>query len=456
MSSDTQTLAAGAPAGNPAPPPPAEASASPATDLAIRVRDLSKSYRVYAKPFDRLKEMILRRPCHEVVQALHPLSFDIPRGQCVGVVGANGAGKTTLLSLLTGTLAPTTGTIEVFGRVSAILALGVGLMPMHSGRENIRHGLFARGIPAEQHEALEREIIAFSELWNVIDKPVRTYSSGMAMRLNFSIAHAVEPDILIVDEALAVGDAQFVFKCQKKMREFLDKGRTLFFVSHNTSAVRELCTSAILLDKGRMLLHGDVATVMRQYQMLYFGEGGKATAKPKAIDATAKQFGDGSIEIVSMNVQGAEFTGGTWQTAQGTDLTLRVVLETKEPIAAPAIGLLLTSGYGQRITGFSTVNHGEPLRSIEPGRFDFQFRIPLFVQAGIYKLELTIADVVGEQPKLLGIWDRLVPLNVQWADYKVNGLVDCGAAIEFDGKWYSMVAERERRRTVKQQEPQSP
>ena len=153
------------------------------TNLAIRVRDLSKAYRVYPRPFDRLKEMLLRRHCHEVVHALQPMSFDVHQGECVGVVGHNGAGKTTLLSLLTGTLAPTTGRIEVHGRVSSILGLGAGMMPTGTGRENIRHGLITRGIDPDRWEELEREIIAFSELADAIDKPVQTYSSGMAMRL---------------------------------------------------------------------------------------------------------------------------------------------------------------------------------------------------------------------------------------------------------------------------------
>ncbi len=417
------------------------------SDLALRVSGLSKSYRVYDKPFDRLKEMILRRRCHENVVALHPLSFDVMRGQCVGVVGANGAGKTTLLSLLTGTLAPTTGSIEVYGRISAILGLGVGMLASHTGRENIRHGLITRGIPTERHEQLERDIIAFSELGPAIDHPVQTYSSGMAMRLNFSIAHAVEPDILIVDEALAVGDARFIFKCQKKMREFLDRGKTLFFVSHNISTVRELCNYGLLLEKGKLIATGDVPDVLRQYQLRYFGE--TAASKPTA-PATAKaagsRWGREDIDVKEIEVTGGDrLHGDQYSVLQGDELTVQVKMKVSRPIQSPAIGMVVVTGYGTRLTGFSTVNHGQPLSPIEPGEFEFTYRMPTLLEAGNYKLELIVADISVDPPALLGIWESLVLLKVTWNDYKIQGVVDCGAEIEFDGVKMSMQRERARR-----------
>jgi lipopolysaccharide transport system ATP-binding protein len=405
---------------------------------------------VYDRPFDRLKEMVLRRPCHQIVHALHPLSFDVLRGQCVGVVGANGAGKTTLLSLLTGTLAPSTGSIEVFGRVSAILGLGVGMLPTHTGRENIRHGLITRGIAPDLHEQLEREIIDFSELGAAIDHAVSTYSSGMAMRLNFSIAHAVEPDILIVDEALAVGDARFTFKCQKKMREFLDRGKTLFFVSHNLATVRELCDHGLLLDKGRLLCAGDVADVLRQYQLLYFGE---AVAVRQAHNSRQQaQWGRDDIDIASVDVQGADATpDGTWAVAQGNPIELTVRVRVRQPVPWPGIGIIVTTGYGMRVSGFSTANHIDPLPPLPPGEFTFRYRMPTYLQAGDYRLELILADMSSAPPRLLGIWDSLLRLRVQWNDYLVQGLVDCGAEIELAGQWMSM--DRERRRRLGRRQP---
>lgn len=422
---------------------------SVATDnLALQVTDLSKTYRVYNRPSDRLKEMILRRQRHEVVHALHPMSFNVKRGQCIGVVGANGAGKTTLLSLLTGTVAPTTGSIDIYGRISAILGLGVGMLATHSGRENIRHGLITRGIPAERHEELERQIIAFSELASAIDKPVQTYSSGMAMRLNFSIAHAVEPDILIVDEALAVGDARFIFKCQKKMREFLDRGKTLFFVSHNTTAVRELCTHALLLDKGKLLAQGEVSDVLQQYQLLYFREPPRST--PEKQSPASKPLGSGALELESVKTNLVDRApGGVWQTPQGTDLQMEITIKTDEHIPAPAIGIDLRSGYGNSISGFSTVNHKLPLEPIQPGSFSLTIVMPLFVPAGMYRLELTLADLSTEQPRLLRIWEDLLLVNVKWSDYSISGVIDCGAEIQFRGQQYSMRQERTRRQGEK-------
>lgn len=423
-------------------------STDDSSNLAIRVRNLSKAYRVYARPFDRLKEMILRRRCHAVVHALQDVSFDVRHGECVGVVGHNGAGKTTLLALLTGTVAPTTGTIEVWGRVSAILGLGVGMIPQQTGRQNIRDGLITRGVEPERWEELERQIIEFSELGDAIDKPVQTYSSGMAMRLNFSIAHAVEPDILIVDEALSVGDARFVFKCQKKMREFLDKGRTLFFVSHNLSSVRELCTRALLLEQGRLTASGDVSMVLREYQLRYFNERSRdrAEAPRREEVAGAQTWGRGEVRVVSTEVHGADQgPGGLWTIAQGRDLVVDVRLHTAQEIPTPAIGVILTSGYGNRITGFSTAGSHKPLDPVQPGEFAFRYRMPTFVQPGSYRLELIIADTSGDEPTLLGIWEELLRLKVVWNDYRVQGYTDCGASIEIGGTVFSMQAERELR-----------
>ncbi len=416
-------------------------------NLAIRVRNLSKAYRVYPRPFDRLKEMILRRPCHEVVHALHPISFDVRQGECVGVIGHNGAGKTTLLSLLTGTLAPTTGTVEVYGRVSSILGLGAGMIPTDTGRENIRHGLITRGIDPERWEELERAIIAFSELGDAIDKPVQTYSSGMAMRLNFSIAHAVEPDILIVDEALSVGDARFVFKCQKKMREFLDKGKTLFFVSHNVASVRELCTHALLLEKGHLVATGDVVAVLREYQLRYFNQ--KSEPTPVTADGDKRDhWGREDVHLKSVQPLGADPSpSGVWMIAQGKELLVDVELQSEATIPSPAIGIVVSSGYGNRVTGFSTI--GQPVPAIAPGKFSFRYRMPTFMQPGTYKLELIIADTSGDEPRLIGLWDDLMRFKIVWNDYKIQGVIDCGASIEYGGETYSIESERLRREAAR-------
>ena len=207
----------------------------------VNVQNVGKEYRLYAKPHDRLWEALFRKPKHDLFKVLSDISFNVALGQSLGIIGDNGAGKSTLLKLLAGTIHPTTGNIEVNGRVAALLELGAGFHPEFTGRQNIHLNASLLGIPEEEIKLKENEIIEFAELEQFIDRPVRTYSSGMYVRLAFSIATTVDPEILIIDEALAVGDMAFQKKCITRMNFFKEQGKTMLFCSHSMYLVQELC-----------------------------------------------------------------------------------------------------------------------------------------------------------------------------------------------------------------------
>ena len=240
--------------------------------FSIKVEQLSKCYQLYDKPQDRLKQMLLSRSksYYREFWALRDVSFEIAPGETVGIIGRNGSGKSSLLQMICGTLSPTSGTVTTHGRLAALLELGAGFNAEFTGRENVLLNAAILGFPQEQMLERMGEILAFSELGDFLEQPVKTYSSGMYARLAFSIAIHVEPEILIVDEALAVGDARFVAKCMRRIKDIQKTGASILFVSHDVSSVRTLCDRAIWLDKGRMLEQGDVFPVTGRYMEMMF------------------------------------------------------------------------------------------------------------------------------------------------------------------------------------------
>lgn len=243
------------------------------SELAVCVQGLSKCYSIFDRPEDRLKQMFSlgRRKFYRDFWALQDVSFEVAKGETIGIVGRNGSGKSTLLQLLAGILTPTAGVIESRGRIAALLELGAGFSPEFTGRENIRLSGQLIGLSREEIAAREPEIISFAEIGEFIDQPVKTYSSGMFVRLAFAVHASVEPDILIIDEALAVGDGQFVHRCMARFRELQRRGTTIIVVSHDPSTIKRLCDRALWLKHGRLNAFGDVTAVVDGYVQDLFG-----------------------------------------------------------------------------------------------------------------------------------------------------------------------------------------
>ena len=235
-------------------------------EIAVRATNVSKHYDMYRRPMDRLLEILTRRKRHVVFPALQDVSFEVERGETVGIIGQNGAGKSTLLKLLCGVARPSSGTLSAQGTIASILELGTGFHPEFSGRDNAALNATILGLtPREVRERLP-QILEFSELGSFVDRPVKTYSSGMYMRLAFSVAVNVDPDILVIDEALAVGDGHFQKKCIDKIREFQEAGKTILFCSHALYYVSSICRRTLWLDQGRVMQYGPSADVVHEYE----------------------------------------------------------------------------------------------------------------------------------------------------------------------------------------------
>lgn len=244
-----------------------------ATETVIELARVSKKFRLYARPMDRLKESLhpLRRRFHHEHWALKDLSFSVAKGETIGIMGRNGAGKSTLLQLITSVLEPSTGNIRVRGRISALLELGAGFNPELTGRENVLAQAVLMGMPRREMAEKLPEIEAFADIGEYIDQPVRSYSSGMFVRLAFAMFISVEPDILIIDEALAVGDAAFQEKCFRKLKEFKDSGKTFILVSHSASLITQLCDRVLIIEKGSIYFEGETQPGLVEYGKLMFG-----------------------------------------------------------------------------------------------------------------------------------------------------------------------------------------
>lgn len=272
-------------------------------NMAISVRGLCKTFKIYSRPGDIMMEALTGKQRHTVFEALHGIDFKVERGHSVGIMGRNGAGKSTLLKIITGALSQSEGEVIVNGSVAAILELGTGFHPEYTGRDNVYMGGMCLGMSRRQIDHKFDEIVAFAELEDFIDQPFRTYSSGMQARLTFSVALAPDPDILIIDEALSVGDARFQQKCYAHMHKLRDMGKTFLLVSHDEGAIVSFCDQAIILDGGRVVFQGKPQEAGWTYQKLLFGTSAKDDEKGADVIPSAV---NSSVEAAEAEYQGAD------------------------------------------------------------------------------------------------------------------------------------------------------
>jgi lipopolysaccharide transport system ATP-binding protein len=363
--------------------------------IAIQAHQLSKRYRQYAKPMDLFKEWLLKRPFHSEINALNPVDLSIEKGTTFGVIGDNGAGKSTLLKLLAGTLQPSTGSLHIEGRKSAILELGSGFHPEFSGLENIRLACSMLGLSASETKARIPDIIAFSELGDAIMRPVKSYSSGMFVRLAFSVVTSIEPDVLIVDEALSVGDALFQKKSMDRMMGFREEQRTLVFCSHNLYQVKELCKQAIWLDHGVIRARGDSATVVDDYQDYVRSHQG-AVSSGQRISAETDAVSDVYLQEVSVQ-GGIDTAEGTPLFRHGDALVIDVQAQIgARPVDDVHVGLVLIRNDGLQVYGVSTLIDQCNLQPLQGRLHGARLRFdPLMLMSGDYALEAWLIDRSG-------------------------------------------------------------
>lgn len=269
------------------------------SELAISLKSVSKCFKRYARPVDRLKDLLLPGKSRaDEFWALRNVNLEIPKGQTLGIVGRNGSGKSTLLQILVGTLTPTAGEVEVKGRVSALLELGSGFNPEFTGRQNVFFNGQLLGLSQQEIEAKFDQIAAFADIGDFLDQPVKTYSSGMFVRLAFAVATSVEPDILVVDEALSVGDEVFQRKCFARIESIQERGGTILFVSHSASSVVELCNRAVLMDEGELLLSGSPKSVISKYHKLVYAPAEKLEVLRQEIKYFNSQESKNNLEKI--------------------------------------------------------------------------------------------------------------------------------------------------------------
>jgi ABC-type polysaccharide/polyol phosphate transport system ATPase subunit len=341
--------------------------------IALRVEHVSKVYRLYARPNDRLKEMITRGRMkrHREFWALHDISFEIEAGTTTGIVGPNGSGKSTLLQVITGTLEPTHGSVHHEGRIAALLELGAGFNPEFTGVENIHLNTALLGFSRAETEERMPAITRFAEIGDFIWQPVKTYSSGMYIRLAFAIAVSADPQILIIDEALAVGDTVFQHRCLRRIKEMQEAGATILFVSHDPNAVRALCTRAILLNNGKIEADGAPPGVLNRYQKLIMSrEAAYEAIRPESSEAGeldhlsmleenlaplrySYRHGDGTAEILSVELMDAtrrpiEFV------ETGEPVTVRIRARVQVDVTNPIVGFLIRDRHGIHVYGTNT------------------------------------------------------------------------------------------------------
>lgn len=383
------------------------------SEPAVLVENLSKQYRVYRRPSDRIAEWLLRRPRHQVHPALEGISFRVERGETFGIVGRNGSGKSTLLQILAGITYPTSGSVSVACRVSPLLQIGAGFNVELTGRDNIMHAASYHGAPAAMVAGKVEEIAAFADIGEYLDRPVKTYSSGMFVRLAFAITTCLEPELLLVDEVLAVGDVFFRQKCFRRMEELKARGTSIVFVSHDMSEVGQLCRRALVLDRGRARFIGDareaVAHYLVRFQAASPSEGASteavaarpepAAATPAIPESTIDLEGTRQVstagDFLSVSIADAH-SRPTVRVGQGEKLTLAFAFRCDREVEVPLGGVMLWNHKGVFVFGTNNLllAAGDPPPPVHAGsEVRFTYTIRMAVEPGEYTLTLGFAAI---------------------------------------------------------------
>jgi ABC-type polysaccharide/polyol phosphate transport system ATPase subunit len=405
---------------------------------AVSVERLTKVYRVYSTPWDRLGEWITRHPRHRPFHALDEVSFELPQGEGLAIVGENGAGKSTLLKILAGVAAPTSGSVRTQGKLASILELGSGFHPEFTGRQNIVLNAAMLGLGEDELREKMPAIIAFSELGSFIDQPVKVYSTGMAMRLGFSIATQIEPDVLIIDEALSVGDGYFQKKCMDRLIRFVDAGGTLLFCSHAMYYVSSFCQRALWMRQGRVEALGPVGDVVRAYES-YLVEKSAPADETAVSESGRAESGHRLARVTAARLTGAvggDDAGDSPLYTLHQPWELEVELETDDPGLAFHVGVGINRADEVEVCSFATHLDGLP-PSTGRTSYSLRLRIPrLPLVKGQFTIYIFLLDEEG-----LHIYDRHIlrrAFSVTSPTYAF-GLVHADHAWDLDARGLSSV-----------------
>lgn len=429
---------------------------TPATSPVIHFSAVSKSYPMYAAPSHRLKELLTlnRVSYHRDFWALREVSFDIHRGETFCIIGENGSGKSTLLQIVAGILQPTTGNAKTNGRVAALLELGSGFNPEFTGKENVYLNAAILGLSTAEIDARYAEIEAFAEIGDFINQPVKTYSSGMTVRLAFSVAIHVNPDVLLVDEALAVGDIYFRQRCMRKVHELRACGVTILFVSHAIGDVKAIGDRTMWLDNGRVREIGDTESVVSKYlaymvekdsQFLGLGRKESASVQPAAATVAPElvttipnidhRYGDARAQIIG--IQAASPDGRALHLLEpGTSIVLRISARAKEPILNPNIGFMLRNHLGVDFAGTNTLREGHQLPEMWPGdttTVDFHITLPELYPAS-FSFSPAIADGNLTEYKMCDWIDNALTLQMGHGEGQVYGYLHLPCRVEVNSR----------------------
>ena len=394
-------------------------------EIAVSIRNVSKRYWVHDNRWSRLWHAVWpdSNAAGTEVWALRDISLDIRKGEAFAVIGRNGSGKSTLLEIITGTLKPTTGSVTVNGRITALLELGSGFNPQYTGRDNIFLNGLLMGLSRRELEQRFDDIAAFADIGPVLDRPVKTYSSGMLIRLAFSVQVALVPDILIIDEALSVGDYFFQQKCFKRIRQMRDNGLTLMFVSHDMGTVRDLCTRTAYLRKGHLFAHGETQSVLQKY----FHQGGDSpdtTMVTTCTHALPSEFACDAAWLAAaerrrhlLAVAIIDSSEQELSVAQiGDTIRIKVFFVDHSPAENLSVSLKIKNRYDQLVTSQSSrqLNPGESVASATPYS-SYEFEVDLLLEAGLYSLCIGLIRNAGtKQRQEIDTTDWFGPIQVSW------------------------------------------